>query len=223
MLNQSITTMAASLIASGLDTDKCILFQQSSVKEHSELCWILGTLMTIPQLGALAQYKEKSARLKEVPLGLFLYPVLQSADILLYRATDIPVGEDNLQNIQIARQVCQKFNNRFGRYFPSPAAILSNDNTARLRSLRNPEKKMSKSDDDQKSCIYINDSPDEIRDKVKKCVTDSTKELFFDPENRPGVSNLILIHSSLTGTLKSPYYFWKCCTAGSKKIKRKWY
>ena len=201
--------MAASLIASGLDTDKCILFQQSSVKEHSELCWILGTLMTIPQLGALAQYKEKSARLKEVPLGLFLYPVLQSADILLYRATDIPVGEDNLQNIQIARQVCQKFNNRFGRYFPSPAAILSNDNTARQRSLRNPEKKMSKSDDDQKSCIYINDSPDEIRDKVKKCVTDSTKELFFDPENRPGVSNLILIHSSLTGTSKSHYYH--CC------------
>ncbi|XP_023341431.1 tryptophan--tRNA ligase, mitochondrial [Eurytemora carolleeae] len=197
-LRSGIREMTASLLACGLDTDRCILFQQSTVKEHSELCWILGTLCTVPRLAQLTQYKDKSEKLKEVLLGLYLYPVLQSADILLYKATKIPVGEDNIQNIQIAQYLCQKFNSTYGTYFPRPEAVLPDNNTARLRSLRNPEKKMSKSDPDPKSCIFINDSQDIIREKIKKSVTDTIKEITYDPENRPGVANLILIYSSLT-------------------------
>jgi len=197
-LRTGIREMTASLLACGLDPKRCILFQQSSVQEHAELGWILGTLCTMPRLAQLTQYKDKSERLPEVLLGLYLYPVLQSADILLYKATRIPVGEDNLQNIQIAQHLCQKFNSTFGNYFPRPQAVLPDNNTARLRSLRNPEKKMSKSDLDQKSCIFINDPPDLIREKIKKSVTDTTKEITYDPENRPGIANLILIYSSLT-------------------------
>jgi len=189
--------MAASLLACGLDPTKCILFQQSTVKEHAELCWILGTVCTVPRLAQLTQYKEKSEKMKEVMLGLYLYPVLQSADILLYKATDIPVGEDNLQNIQIAQHLAQKFNYTYGNFFPRPKAVLPDNNNARVRSLRNPDKKMSKSDPDEKSCIYIDDPPDVIRAKVKKSVTDTIKEIEYDPENRPGVANLILIYASL--------------------------
>jgi len=199
VLRHNIRTMAASLIACGVDPLKCILFQQSSVKEHTELAWILGTLISLPRLGSLAQYKEKAARLKEIPLGLYTYPVLQSADILLYKATDVPVGEDNVQNVQIAQFMAQKFNSTYSQYFPRPKIVLAEDNTARLRSLRNPDKKMSKSDPDSKSCIYVDDSPEDIEAKVKKCVTDTIKELEYDPANRPGVANLILIHSALTG------------------------
>jgi len=197
-LRTGIREMTASLLACGLDPKKCILFQQSTVKEHTELAWILGTLCTVPRLGQLTSYKEKIETLREAPLGLFLYPVLQSADILLYKATHIPVGEDNIQNIQIAQHLCHRFNNAFGDYFPKPQAVLPDNNTARLRSLRNPDKKMSKSDPDSKSKIYINDTPDMIREKVKKCVTDSTKEITYDPEKRPGVANLILIYSAMT-------------------------
>jgi len=134
-----------------------------------------------------------------MPLGLFLYPILQSADILLYKATEVPVGEDNLQNIQIAQHLAAKFNSTFRPFFPKPRAVLASDNTARLRSLRNPDKKMSKSDPDPSSCIFINDPPDTLVEKVKKSVTDSIREVHYDPINRPGVANLILIQASLTG------------------------
>lgn len=197
-LRAGILEMTASLIACGLSPEKCVLFQQSTVKEHTELCWILGTLCTMSRLYHLTQYKDKAEKLQETPLGLFLYPVLQSADILLYKAADVPVGEDNLQNIQIAKYLCSRFNSTYGDFFPYPNAILPDDNTARVRSLRNPLKKMSKSDLDQRACIFINDSPDQLRDKVKRSVTDSMKEITYDPENRPGVANLILIYSSLT-------------------------
>ena len=118
------------------------------IREHTELCWILGTLCSMSRLEHLTQYKDKSAKLKEVPLGLFIYPVLQSADVLLYKASDIPVGEDNLQNLHVAQYLAQKFNTQFcptnKPLFPRPEAILPDLSCARLRSLRNPEKKMSK-------------------------------------------------------------------------------
>ena len=155
------------------------------------------------RLEHLTQYKDKSARLKEVPLGLFIYPVLQSADVLLYKASDIPVGEDNLQNLHVAQYLAQKFNTQFcptnKPLFPRPEAILPDSSCARLRSLRNPEKKMSKSDPDTLSCIYISDSPDVIEKKVKSSVTDAIKEVYYDPDNRLGVSNLITIFSELSG------------------------
>ena len=212
VLRTNVRTMTASLLACGLSPSKCILFQQSTVPEHAELCWVLACLASVPRLGTLTQYKEKAAKLREVPLGLFIYPVLQAADILLYKATRVPVGEDNLQNLQVARDLRQKFNRHFYQsksFFPQPEPILPDSTAARLRSLRNPEKKMSKSDPDTKSCIYLTDSPDVIAGKVKACVTDSTKELTLCPETRPGVANLMVILSELRGTTPEQVDGWK--------------
>merc|ERR1712242_459175 len=159
--------------------------------------------LSVSRLEHLSQYKDKSAKLKEVPLGLFIYPVLQAADVLLYKASDIPVGEDNLQNLHVAQYLANKFNNQFcpknKPLFPRPEAILPDSSCARLRSLRSPDKKMSKSDADHLSCIYISDSPDVIKKKIMSSVTDSIKEVYYDPENRVGVSNLITIFSQLSG------------------------
>ena len=201
-LRSNIRTMTASLLACGLDPSKCILFQQSTVPEHSELCWVLSTLCSVPRLGQLTTYKEKAAKLKEIPLGLFIYPVLQAADILLYRAASVPVGEDNIQNLQVAQHLAHKFNRNFCSskkpLFPKPEAILPDNTAARLRSLRSPDHKMSKSDPDPLSCIYLSDSDDVVVKKIKSSVTDSNRELFFDPVSRPGVSNLITIYSLMT-------------------------
>jgi len=202
-LRNNIRVMTASLLACGLDPERCVLFQQSTVPAHSELCWVLATLCTVPRLGQLTQYKEKAARLKEIPLGLFIYPVLQAADILLYRASSVPVGEDNIQNLQIAQHLAHKFNSTFclptTPLFPRPEAILPDNTAARLRSLRSPEHKMSKSDQDPQACIFLSDTPDQLVKKVKSSVTDTTRELYYDPVTRPGVSNLITIHSQMTG------------------------
>ena len=197
-LRINIVEMFASLVSCGVDPDKCILFQQSGVGgEHAELAWILGTLCTVPQLSRLSQYKDKSKNLKEVSLGLFIYPVLQSADILLYKSSKVPVGQDNLQNVETARDIQKAFNRTFKKeFFPKPEPILSP--ASRIQSLRTPENKMSKSDPDPKSCIYINDSPDTLRSKLKKSVTDSMSHVSYEPEARPGVSNLIRIHAALT-------------------------
>lgn len=136
-------------------------------------------------------------------MGLFIYPVLQAADILLYKASSVPVGEDNLQNLQIAQHLAHKFNRTFcpptTPLFPRPEAILPDNTAARLRSLRSPEHKMSKSDPDPLACIFLSDTPDVLVKKVKASVTDTTKELYYDPVTRPGVSNLITIHSLMTG------------------------
>lgn len=135
-----------------------------------------------------------------MPLGLFVYPVLQAADILLYKTTHVPVGDDQEQNLELVRDLSEKFNKHYLPYFIKPQTIKSSNPIAiRVKSLRKPEKKMSKSDNDQRSRINIVDSPDVIIDKCKKAVTDFTPNLTFDPENRPGVSNLISIHSLFTG------------------------
>jgi tryptophanyl-tRNA synthetase len=140
--------------------------------------------------------------MKDVPLGLLAYPVLQTADILIHRANEVPIGEDNLQQLHYAQHMAQKFNNKHKTtLFPIPKAVLSeNPHAVRIRSLRSPDKKMSKSEPDAKGRIMVLDSPDEIRNKLKKAVTDCTSQISFDPENRPGVSNLILIHNLITGT-----------------------
>lgn len=200
-LRSNIRGMTASLLACGLDTARCVLFQQSAVKEHSELAWVLGCSCTLPMLGQLSQYKEKSAKLKETPLGLFVYPVLQSADILLYKGTHVPVGEDNLQNIQVARELAGRFNRRVGqKVFPKPRAVLMDGaDTNRVKSLRDPSKKMSKSDPDWRSCIYVADEPDIVVEKCRKALTDFDSRITYDPEARPGVSNLISLYGALTG------------------------
>lgn len=194
-----ILTMAASLIACGIDPSRAIIFQQSRVSEHAQLNWLLSCSTTMARLGHLPQYKEKSSVLKEIPLGLYIYPVLQAADILLYKATHVPVGEDQLQHIQLAAHLARVFNKKFGYTFPLPCSMVYDDSIARVKSLRQPTKKMSKSESDPKSTINLTDTPDDIREKFKKAVTDFTSAVYFDDENRPGVSNMMAIHKAVSG------------------------
>ncbi|KAL2719632.1 hypothetical protein V1478_011094 [Vespula squamosa] len=201
-LKDNIFKITATLLACGIDPQKSILFQQSNVSMHAELCWILGCITTMARLGHLPQFKEKSENLKNIPLGLYIYPILQAADILLYRATDVPVGQDQAQHIQLAQDLANSFNKRYGDTFPIPRTLICDDASRRIRSLRDPLKKMSKSDKDLKSRLDLTDKPEVVLEKVKKAVTDFTSEVNYEPETRPGVSNLIAIHSLLTG--KSP-------------------
>uniref|UniRef100_A0A182NPR3 Tryptophan--tRNA ligase, mitochondrial n=1 Tax=Anopheles dirus TaxID=7168 RepID=A0A182NPR3_9DIPT len=196
-LRHNTLQMTATLLACGIDPARSTLFLQSAVPQHAELSWILGCLTTMARLTHLPQYKEKSANMKEIPLGLYLYPVLQAADIMLYKATHIPVGEDQIQQLQLAQSLARAFNNRYGKTFPL-CETLVNDGS-RLKSLRDPAKKMSKSDPDPKSCIMLVDTADAVLEKVKKSVTDFTSEVTFDPDGRPGVSNLITIHALVSG------------------------
>ncbi|CAL8071313.1 unnamed protein product [Orchesella dallaii] len=199
VLEKNIFQAVATLLACGIDPNESILFLQSHVPLHPQLSWVLGCLSTMPQLGRLPNFRDKSKKLKEVPLGLYTYPVLQAADILLYNATHVPVGEDNVQQIQFAQLLAQRFNRIHGRTFNIPKIMLEGGMWCRLRSLRKPENKMSKSEPDAKSRIGLTDSPDEIVEKIKKSVTDFTSAVTYDPETRPGVSNLIMIHSLCSG------------------------
>ncbi|XP_018059083.1 PREDICTED: tryptophan--tRNA ligase, mitochondrial, partial [Atta colombica] len=198
-LRENTLLMTATLIACGIDYKRSILFQQSKVSMHTELCWILSSITTMARLAHLPQFKEKSESLKNVPLGLYIYPVLQAADILLYKATHVPVGQDQAQHIQLAQDLVQIFNRQFGQTFPIPHTLISDGPSQRIKSLRDPAKKMSKSHTDFKSRLNLLDEPDELLEKVKKAVTDFTSEVTYDPEKRPGIANLINIHSLFTG------------------------
>jgi len=202
-LRDRIRTVAASLLASGLDPKRCVIFQQSHLPQHCEMTWILGcSTATMARLNRLGQYKERSAIYKEgnIPLGLFIYPVLQAADILLYKATHVPVGEDQVAHINLCSDLAVKFNERIAKIFPIPQCVLSDNSMAiRIRSLKTPDKIMGKSEPTPRGRIELTDSADEIREKFKKAITDMTPEITFDPKQRPGVSNLVLIHSLFTG------------------------
>ncbi|KAG8191201.1 hypothetical protein JTE90_011884 [Oedothorax gibbosus] len=199
VLRNNIHVMAACLMACGINPEKSLFFLQSQVPQHTELQWILACYTTMARLAHLPQYKEKSSdSFENVPLGLFIYPVLQSADILLYKATDVPIGEDQLQHIQLSQHLVKVFNNKYGNIFPVPQPLIG-DNSARIKSLKQPNKKMSKSDLDSKNRIDITDSPDIIAKRIKQAITDFTSEVTYDPENRPGVSNLVRIHGLCTG------------------------
>lgn len=196
----------ASIVALGVDPEKAVIFCQSAIPEHSELNWILCCLTGMGYLNRMTQWKSKSQVednsnvfdpevLKKTYAGVFMYPVLQAADILLYQSTHVPVGDDQSQHLELCRYICKTFNNVYGNdefKFPVPKTILAP--TKKILSLRDPSKKMSKSDPDQNSCIYITESGKSITKKIRKSVTDSLKDQFkYDPENRPGVSNLLNI------------------------------
>ncbi|KAI4502673.1 hypothetical protein M0802_002585 [Mischocyttarus mexicanus] len=199
LLRDDIFKITATLLACGIDPKKSILFQQSSVSMHAELCWILGCITTMARLGHLPQFKEKSENLKNVPLGIYIYPVLQAADILLYRATNVPVGLDQAQHIQLSQDLAYSFNKKYGDTFPIPKTLICDNASSRIKSLRDPAKKMSKSDKDVKSRLDLIDKPEVLLEKVKKSLTDLISEVTYEPETRPGVSNLVAIHSLLTG------------------------
>ncbi|XP_076621290.1 tryptophanyl-tRNA synthetase, mitochondrial [Colletes latitarsis] len=201
ILYDNVLKMTATLLACGIDPKRSILFQQSTVPMHAELCWVLGCVTTLARLAHLPQFKEKSQTVKDVPLSIYIYPVLQAADILLYRATHVPVGKDQVQHIQLAQDLAITFNKKFGDTFPVPHSLVNDDASQRIKSLRDPLKKMSKSSMDQKSKIDILDEPNNLLEKIKKAVTDCTSEVTYEPEKRPGVTNLITIHSMLSGKM----------------------
>uniref|UniRef100_A0A5S6QL48 Glycerol-3-phosphate dehydrogenase [NAD(+)] n=1 Tax=Trichuris muris TaxID=70415 RepID=A0A5S6QL48_TRIMR len=199
-LRRDVVTMTASLMACGLVSPKCVLFQQSNVSCHGAMYWLLGTFVTLPQLQHLSHYREKAARYKhgEIPLALFTYPVLQAADILLYRPDAVPVGEDQTQHLRLTQKLARSINARYGStLFPIPRQAMAQ--WPRIKSLRDPRKKMSKSDADFRSCLYVDDPPEVILDKVKKAVTDFVSAVTYEPEERPGVANLIRIFAAATG------------------------
>ncbi|ODV78639.1 tryptophanyl-tRNA synthetase [Suhomyces tanzawaensis NRRL Y-17324] len=194
----------ASLIAAGLDPERCIVFHQSTVPEHTELNWYLVCLAGMGQLNRMTQWKLKAhqaltssifeeAVLEKTRAGVLLYPVLQTADILIYKSTHVPVGDDQTQHLELCRTVANTFNHTYKtKFFPLPKTLLTP--ASKVLALRNPSKKMSKSDADQNSSIYLTESPDTIAKKVRKATTDSIQgPLYYDPETRPGVSNLINI------------------------------
>lgn len=197
-LKNNIYSVAALYLAAGIDPEKSSLFVQSSRPEHSQLAWLLNCNTQMGELGRMTQYKEKSEKKKDsVTVGLYGYPVLMAADILLYRATHVPVGEDQIQHVELARDVAQRFNHRFGETFVLPKA-LTKKTSARIMGLDNPLKKMSKSADSQYNYIALNDTPKDIENKIKKAVTDSGTEIKSGLD-KPAITNLLNIFSEVTG------------------------
>ncbi len=187
----------AQYIACGLDPESCILFIQSHVPQHAELGWILGCFTQFGELSRMTQFKQKSQQHADnITAGLFTYPVLMAADILLYQADAVPVGEDQRQHVELCRDIAQRFNGVYGNVFTLPEAFIPKMG-ARVMSLGNPLDKMSKSDPE--GCVYLMDKPEDIRRKFKRAVTDSETSVRFDPQAKPGVSNLLTIYCSATG------------------------
>jgi tryptophanyl-tRNA synthetase len=196
-LHERTLSFFAQYIAVGLDPSKCTLFVQSQVPEHSELTWVLTCVTPIGQLERMTQFKDKSENKKQILSGLLMYPVLMSADILLYQADFVPVGQDQKQHIELCRDTVKYFNNKYGEIFKEPAPLIPQKG-AKIMSLADPTKKMSKSDPDKNGMLSILDDPKTIEKKVKRAVTDSGTVVRYDEANA-GVANLMTIYSVLTG------------------------
>ncbi len=190
--------LATILIAAGLDPGRVTLFAQSHVHEHAELAWILNCVATMGELGRMVQFKEKSGHEREAAsAGLFVYPVLQAADILLYQADEVPVGEDQRQHVELTRDLAQRFNHRFGKVFTVPK-VTTPKAGARIMDLQLVDKKMSKSLDSPRGTIHLLDSPAAIGKKIRAAVTDSGTEVRAGPD-KPGIANLLDLFSAVTG------------------------
>lgn len=184
-------------LAAGVDPEKSVIFVQSQIKEHAELAWLLETITPLGELKRMTQFKEKSKENPDyVNAGLLNYPVLMAADILLYKAEGVPVGKDQEQHIELTRTIARKFNQKFGNAFKEPKALLPEEG-AKIMGLTEPKKKMSKSDD-PKSCIFLFDSPEEIRKKIMLAQTDSGKDIIYNVTKKPGISNLLIIYSLIS-------------------------
>jgi tryptophanyl-tRNA synthetase len=200
VVGQATLKLAATLIAIGLDPEVSTVFVQSHVPEHSQLSWILECIVSFGELSRMTQFKDKSAKLEGdfIPAGLFTYPALMAADILLYNAQEVPVGDDQRQHIEIARDIAIRFNSRYGETFVVPKAVMPKAG-ARVMDLQDPTSKMSKSATTDSGVIYLLDDPTVISKKFKRAVTDSDSEVRFDRDNKPGVSNLLEIQAAATG------------------------
>ena len=201
IIGRNTLQLAAVLFAVGLDPDVATVFVQSHVPDHSQLGWIMECTVSFGELSRMTQFKDKSAKREAefVSAGLFTYPALQAADILLYDANEVPVGDDQRQHIEITRDIATRFNHRFGETFVIPKSVTP-PSGARVMDLLNPTSKMSKSGDEDTGVIYLLDDPAKIEKKFKRAVTDSETEVVFDRERKPGVSNLLEILAAATGT-----------------------
>jgi len=196
-LQKNILETAIAYLAAGLDPEKCVLFVQSDVKEHCELAWLLGTITPLGDLKRMTQFKEKSKKYPQyLNAGLLNYPVLMAADILLYQTTLVPVGKDQVQHIELTREIARRFNKTFGNTFKEPKALLSQGQ--KIMSLDEPRKKMSKTGS-PKGYIGLFEEPSKIRKKIMSAVTDSGKTIKYDPKRKPGISNLLVIYSLVSG------------------------
>jgi tryptophanyl-tRNA synthetase len=197
-LPEYVLDTAGMLMAAGLDPDRCILFRQSDVTEHSELCWLLASVTPYGDLQRMTQFKDKSAREQQlVRTSLFLYPVLQAADILVYNADQVPVGEDQRQHVELSREVARRFNATYGEVFVEPEAVIP-ETGARIMDLQNPGSKMSTTGGTPAGLIYIDDEPDAIVKKVKRAQTDSGSDVVRGPD-KAGITNLIEIYAVMRG------------------------
>ncbi len=197
-LKQKILEVAKIYLAAGIDPKKSIIFIQSRVPEHAELCWLLNTIARIPELERMTQFKEKAREnKKDVNMGLFDYPVLMAADILLYKTHVVPVGEDQQQHVELARTLAERFNHHFGKTFVVPQAMVREEG-ARIMGLDDPTRKMSKSAKSHLNYIALTDLPEEVMEKIRKAVTDSGKEIKAGAD-KPALTNLLAIYSLLSG------------------------
>ena len=191
-----VLNLVLDYLSAGLSAEKSTIFIQSKIPAHSETAWILNTVTPFGELKRMTQFKDKSEHQREnINVGLFDYPVLMASDILLYDAEFVPVGEDQLQHLELTRTLARKFNKKFGGVFIEPKPLLTE--TPKIMSLDNPNKKMSKSMPD--GCLFVDDSPQVITEKIKRAVTDSGKEIKYQPESKPAISNLLRIYKSLSG------------------------
>ena len=200
VLRQRSRVAAAQLLAVGLDPDRCTLFVQSQVPEHAQLAWVLSCITGFGEASRMTQFKDKSTRqgAERASVGLFTYPILQAADILLYQADAVPVGEDQRQHLELTRDLAQRFNTLFGPTFTVPAPYIVKD-TAKITDLQDPTAKMSKSASSPAGIIELLDDPAKSAKKIRSAVTDTGREIYFDAEQKPGISNLLTVYAALTG------------------------
>jgi tryptophanyl-tRNA synthetase len=197
-LRESTRDLAALLIAAGLDTDRCILFRQSDVQEHTELTWLLSSVIPVGELNRMHQFRDKSASQREgVSSGLLYYPALMAADVLAYRAHEVPVGEDQREHLELMRDAATRFNNRYGDILVVPEQVTPTVG-ARIRDLQDPERKMSTTGASELGTVYVLDEPDDVRRKFMKAVADSGREIVRR-EDKPGISNMIEIMAAARG------------------------
>lgn len=200
VLRRNTLELMALFIACGIDPEKSVLFVQSHVPAHCELTWVLNTITYPGELSRMTQFKDKSARHAEnVNMGLMDYPVLMASDILLYQAALVPVGADQKQHLELSRDLATRFNNRYGQTFTVPEPYILKDSGARIMSLADPAKKMSKSDENPNAFVTMSDDRDTVIRKFKRAVTDSGNEVRYAPDEKAGVSNLMVIYHAFTG------------------------
>lgn len=204
-LREKVDRLLALYIAAGVDTGKSVLFVQSDVPEHTELSWLLTCNSYMGELNRMTQFKDKTSKMNQgdqvsIPTGIYMYPVLMAADILLYDTDYVPVGIDQKQHVELARNLAERFNNKYGKTFVVPEPVIAKvDEGSKILALDDPSKKMSKSSPNKLSKIGMNYTPDEVKSSISKAVTDSEGVIRYAPEEKPGISNLMVIYSKFSG------------------------